>query len=193
VIRQPSGNALLLGVGGSGRQSLSRLASFISDFECFQIEVAKGYGMNEFRDDLRKCLLGSGCEDKPQVFLFCDTQIVNEQMVEAINNVLNSGDVPNLYKLEDMDAISQSCRTACMQAGLQPTKTNLFNTYLTRVKRNIHVVLAFSPVGDAFRTRLRMFPSLVNCCTIDWFAEWPADALYSVAKQQLLADVSVSV
>ncbi|KAF4757736.1 Dynein heavy chain 1, axonemal, partial [Perkinsus olseni] len=188
VIRQPSGNALLLGVGGSGRQSLSRLASFISDFECFQIEVAKGYGMNEFRDDLRKCLLVSGCDNKPQMFLFCDTQIVNEQMVEAINNVLNSGDVPNLYKLEDMDAISQTCRAACTQAGLQPTKTNLFNTYLTRVKRNIHVVLAFSPVGDAFRTRLRMFPSLVNCCTIDWFAEWPADALYSVAKQQLIAD-----
>ena len=60
----------------------------------------------------------------------------------------------------------------------------------------MHVVLAFSPVGDAFRTRrslishnrhehqklkvcpaagLRMFPSLVNCCTIDWFAEWPAE------------------
>ena len=47
------------------------------------------------------------------------------------------------------------------------------------------MVLAFSPVGDAFRTRLRMFPSLVNCCTIDWFAEWPAEALYSVGKQQM--------
>jgi dynein heavy chain len=36
----------------------------------------------------------------------------------------------------------------------------------------MHVVLAMSPVGDAFRQRLRMFPSLVNCCTIDWFSEW---------------------
>jgi dynein heavy chain len=42
-----------------------------------------------------------------------------------------------------------------------------------------------SPIGDAFRTRLRMFPSLVNCCTIDWFSEWPDDALQSVAKQFL--------
>lgn len=49
----------------------------------------------------------------------------------------------------------------------------------------MHVVLAFSPVGDAFRTRLRMFPSLVNCCTINWFREWPAEALYAVAKQQM--------
>jgi dynein heavy chain, axonemal len=46
-------------------------------------------------------------------------------------------------------------------------------------------VLCFSPIGDAFRTRVRMFPSLVNCCTIDWFSEWPQDALLSVAKKFL--------
>lgn len=27
-----------------------------------------------------------------------------------------------------------------------------------------------------------MFPSLVNCCTIDWFTKWPNDALLSVAE-----------
>merc|ERR1719161_1905467 len=76
VLRQPQGNALLLGVGGSGRQSLSRLASFISEYACYQIEVAKGYGMNEFKDDLRQCLLKCGADIKTQTFLFCDTQIV---------------------------------------------------------------------------------------------------------------------
>ena len=39
-----------------------------------------------------------------------------------------------------------------------------------------------SPVGSAFRSRCRMFPSLVNCCTIDWFIEWPKEALLSVSK-----------
>jgi len=42
-----------------------------------------------------------------------------------------------------------------------------------------------SPIGDAFRDRLRKFPSLVNCCTIDWFTSWPADALEAVAAKQL--------
>merc|ERR1719284_1080655 len=90
VLRQPSGNALLLGVGGSGRQSLSRLASFISEFDVYQIEVVKGYGMNEFKDDLKTCLMKCGNDQKATTFLFADTQIVKEQMVEAINNVLNS-------------------------------------------------------------------------------------------------------
>ena len=49
----------------------------------------------------------------------------------------------------------------------------MFNHFISRVRNNLHVVLCMSPVGDAFRTRCRMFPSLVNCCTIDWFTEWP--------------------
>ncbi|CAJ1432850.1 unnamed protein product [Effrenium voratum] len=171
VLSHPSGNVLLLGVGGSGRQSLTRLSTYMNDCECFQIEVAKGYGMTEFRDDVKKCLMKCGVEDKVQVFLFCDTQIVKEDFVEAINNVLNSGDVPNLYANEDMESISGACRQLCQNMGMQPNKANLFSAYLSRVKKNVHVVLAFSPVGDSFRSRLRMFPSLVNCRSLRYDSE----------------------
>jgi len=30
-----------------------------------------------------------------------------------------------------------------------------------------------------------MFPAFVNCTTIDWFSEWPADALLEVADKYL--------
>jgi dynein heavy chain len=185
VLRQPRGNSLLLGVGGSGRQSLARLASFVNNFDLFQIEVAKGYGMNEFREDLKTCLLKAGTENRVQTFLLGDTQIAVEQMVEAMNNILNSGDMPNLYKVEDTETIMNACRAKTQQSGLAPTKTNIFATYVNEVRSNLHVVLAFSPSSEQFRARLRMFPSLVNCCTIDWFHEWPAEALFSVGMQQL--------
>lgn len=41
--------------------------------------------------------------------------------------------------------------------------------FTNRCKANLHIVLCFSPIGSAFRLRLRMFPSLTNNCTIDWF------------------------
>jgi dynein heavy chain, axonemal len=49
--------------------------------------------------------------------------------------------------------------------------------FIQKAKTNIHLVLAMSPIGEDFKRRLRMFPSLVNCCTIDWFLPWPKEAL----------------
>ena len=65
------------------------------------------------------------------------------------------------------------------------TPNALFNMFIERVKSQLHIVLAMSPIGDALRTRLRKFPSLVNCCTIDWIQSWPDDALSSVATRFL--------
>ena len=56
---------------------------------------------------------------------------------------------------------------------------------MKRIRSNLHVVLAMSPVGGSLRTRMRMFPALVNCCTIDWLNPWPDEALMTVAKMFL--------
>nr|XP_013047409.2 dynein axonemal heavy chain 1 isoform X1 [Anser cygnoides]XP_047928500.1 dynein axonemal heavy chain 1 isoform X1 [Anser cygnoides]XP_047928502.1 dynein axonemal heavy chain 1 isoform X1 [Anser cygnoides]XP_047928506.1 dynein axonemal heavy chain 1 isoform X1 [Anser cygnoides] len=185
ILRQAPGNALLLGVGGSGRQSLTRLASHMADYECFQIELSKNYDMTEWRDDMKKIMMKAGLESLPKTFLFVDTQIKNESFLEDINNLLNSGDVPNIYSPDDQEQIMTAMKPVVRELGQQPTKANLMAAYTGRVRSNIHVVLCMSPIGEVFRARLRQFPSLVNCCTIDWFNEWPAEALQCVASSFL--------
>lgn len=49
------------------------------------------------------------------------------------------------------------------------TPTELWAFFTAQCQQKLHIMLCMSPVGDAFRDRLRQYPSLVNCCTIDWF------------------------
>ena len=181
VINQPNGNALLVGVGGSGRKSLTTLAVSIADFKLFQIEISKSYRMNEWREDMKLIMSMAGEKDLPTVFLFDDTQIVMESFLEDVNGILNTGEVANLFTNDELMAIYGTLEKKATAEGVNTGNANdMYAYFIGRCRQNLHVVLCMSPIGDAFRTRLRMFPALVNCCTIDWFTEWPEDALRTV-------------
>lgn len=191
ILRTPRGNALLVGVGGSGRQSLSRVAAFLvkdssgNRMGVFQIEITKQYRLVEFHEDIKRLYARTGIENKPTMFLFTDSQIKEEGFLEDINNILSSGEVPNLYTKDERVGVLDAMRTIAKKSGLSQTAEDLWTLFIERVRANLHVVLCMSPVGDAFRNRTRMYPSLISCTSIDWFHEWPADALREVATKFL--------
>ena len=58
-------------------------------------------------------------------------------------------------------------------------------TFIEWVREYLHICLCMSPVGDSLRIRCRKFPSLVNCCTLNWFDRWPEQALLYVSSEFL--------
>lgn len=155
------------------------------DYECFQIELSKNYGVPEWREDIKNIMMKAGLKNVQITFLFVDTQVVfkvnlsegilkidfqpfrplgltvattlknthtdsfgpaafqikSESFLEDINNILNSGDVPNLYNGDEQERIVTAMKPVVQDLGVQPTKANLMAAYVRRVRSNIHTVL----------------------------------------------------
>lgn len=180
ILRNPLGHALLIGVGGSGKQSLSRLAAFTAGYSLFEIFLTRGYGEAEFRENLKDLYRQLG--KQPVVFLFTDAHAVEEGFLEFINNMLTTGMVPALFEQDEKDGLASTVRDRVKAAGLVETSENCWKFYVNLCRQNLHIVLAMSPSGNTLRTRCRNFPGLVSATVIDWFFPWPEDALRSVAQ-----------
>uniref|UniRef100_A0A3P8V3P1 Dynein axonemal heavy chain 11 n=1 Tax=Cynoglossus semilaevis TaxID=244447 RepID=A0A3P8V3P1_CYNSE len=183
ILESPRGHGLLVGVGGSGKQSLTRLAAYISSVEVFQITLSKGYNIQHLKMDLAGLFLKTGVKNQRVAFLLTDAQIPDERFLVIINDLLASGEIPELFTEEEVEDITSGVRAEVRFLGLLDNKENCWKFFTERVRLQLKVILCLSPVGNVLRTRARRFPALVQCTTIDWFHPWTTDALQSVSHR----------
>ena len=185
LLAMDRGSALLVGVGGSGKQSLTRLAAYISGAFTFQITISKQYNQVALFEDLKALYKVAGLKGQKVCFIFTDAEIKDEGFLEFINQILMTGEVAGLFPKDEMDMILNDMRAVMKREApsIIDTMENLYAFFMGRVRDNLHTCLCFSPVGDKFSTRARNFPGLINGCTIDWFLPWPQEALIAVSTK----------
>lgn len=130
LMRMPRGNALLVGVGGSGKQSITRLAAFTAECSVFTITLTRGYNEILFRDDLK--MLYGMLVVQPVAFLFTDNHVAEEGFLELINNMLTSGIVPALYEESERDAIASSIRDEAVKKGSLDSKEGAWQYFVNK-------------------------------------------------------------
>lgn len=79
--------------------------------------------------------------------------------MEDLNNILNAGDVPNIYAPEELDNIYTAMKPIISDADMAPTKTNMFATYTKRVRSNLHTVITMRSICSLFQLLLTCFSS----------------------------------
>lgn len=146
VLKQDNGHLLLVGIGGSGRQSATKLGTFMNSYELFMIEITKFYTTHDWREDVKKVMLQAGVANKSTVFLFSDNQIKDESFVEDINMLLNTGDVPNIFAADEKAEIVEKMQGAARTEGrrIEATPLAMYNYFIERVKKNLHIVLGMN-------------------------------------------------
>ena len=112
-------------------------------------------------------------------------QVIESSFLEDINGILTSGEVSNLYPPDELAPIRESVRQEVRNAGLPENNDSMYSFFIEKVRSKMHLSLCMSPVGENYRNYVRMFPALVSCTTINWFSEWPPDALKEVATRFL--------
>lgn len=191
ILRQKRGHAMLVGVGGSGRHSLTRLSAYIAEMNCDQLEITRNFTLKDFRNKLKELYEISAFAGKyylKTVLIFSDNDVVHESFLEDVQNTLNSGVVPNLFAPEELNRMREEGKIIkrYKEAGNTNEAPDAVNEwFFNRVKDNMHLSICMSPVGETFRSYCRQYPALINNTTIDWFMPWPEEALIEVAKKFL--------
>jgi len=188
ILDKGRGNAMLVGVGGSGKQCLTKLASFIGKFTTFQIQLTGSYGISNIKEDILMLYTKTGMKGEDYVWLLTDAQIVDDGFLVYINDFLSSGNLPELFGTEEKNDAINAVRGEVKAEGLIDTNDVCWDFFIEKVRRKLHLVFCISPVGDKMRQWCRKFPALINCSVIDWVHSWPQEALTSVAVR-FISDV----
>lgn len=108
------GHIVNVGVGGSGRTSLSILAAYLQGMVVHQVEVGSAYGLHEWREDLRRFCRVAGAAGRPGVLLLGDAQLKDEAFLEDVNSLLNSGEVCPSFRPIPLSKAAVACACDCL-------------------------------------------------------------------------------
>jgi len=180
VLRQPRGNMLLVGHGGSGKQTLCKFSAYAMNTLFNTFNPIRNYKITDFRKDIKDFVAQAGAYRKPTVLLLTDNNVIADFILEDINNLLNTGEIANLFDQQtDWPNITSAVSDYLRSIGKADTIETVLETFIQQTRDYLHIFFCTSPVGDTFRLRVRKFPSLINCSTLNWFIKWPKEALIS--------------
>ena len=195
VLCQPSGNILLLGEGGTGRETSARVAAVLKEATFFSPPVSSSFTFSHWRTEMKSLLKAAGLTGKCSVlFLTMETLNVADFM-QDINMLLTNGSIDGLFSVDERyeitEQVHQYLKSMKAEGEKELTPTELYTKFLERSMDNFHMVIKIPSDTEDMRNLCRTYPEFLAKSVVSHFPEWPDDALLKSAEM-IFEDLAVS-
>ncbi|CRH00097.1 dynein heavy chain, putative [Plasmodium relictum] len=182
IVDNLKSHALLLGIGGCGKTTISKFSCYISSKTFFEMDFSTHCSDNDIKKYLQnifhKCAMKN--ED---IILFLKESKIHDSFFIYVNEYMCSNNIIDLYTKEEKDYIIHNMRNIAKSEGIEGTDNNIFDYYIKKVNNNLHFILCFSPTSNNFRDKSNNFQCILNNTMIDIYDNWEADSLMCVGQK----------
>ena len=179
VLTKPGGSIILLGRSGAGRHLALKLAAFHHKIEVFTPHIGRGYGIKRFKQDLKTILQTCGVENREMIFLLENYQLFHPSFLDMINSLLSSGEVPGLFRREEMAQILTSISEDASENGYGD---NLEKYFYSRTKLNLHITLILDISSPQINSIFDNHPALNSICTTIIMDSWSLNTIQTIPR-----------
>jgi len=184
VLSAPAGSLLLAGRSGVGRRSAVSVAAASLRAILLPLHMGKGYGLKQFRNELKAAMQVAGVEGEQVLLLLEDHNVADDpRYLDMINSVLSSGEVPGLYSTEELEPLLTPLKERATNEGY--SGGNLLSFFARSVYRNLHVVLVMDCTSKSFVQNCESNPALYKECQVVWRERWSESTMLALPKAML--------
>ena len=180
ILTDPGGSALLVGRAGVGRRSCFTLACYMLRIDVFSPKIGREYKAKQFLADLKETVKVAGVQGQPIALYLEEYQLVEPAILEIVNSLLSSGEVPGMFTTQELDAMLNPLKEAYSSTGFR--HRTLYSFFINRVQKNLHIVISLDPSHPDFLLRCESNPALYTRCSIMWMEGWSKAGMSTVSK-----------
>jgi len=174
VLSTPGGHLLLAGRSGVGRRSAATLVAYMLGLQMVTPSVTRDFGVAALKVELKVAIQQAGIAGEPTLLYLEDHQMASDAILEVINSLLSSGEVPGLFTHEELEPMLAPLKEKAADAGIY---RSAYEFFLHQVQLNLHVAVSMDPTNSKFLLRCESNPALYTRCTLLWMGDWTSSSM----------------
>lgn len=188
ILNMPGGNCILVGTPGSGRESLAKIATAMCKQTLLQNDLLNLHDFKSWRKTVKESLREAGGKGHETAFLLNEIELKKEEYLQDIDSLLVLSEIANVFSIEEEYDILEMVRIVaqCGNKNVDVSSQKVYDFFISRCREKLHLILCFSPMGETFREKVHLYPSLLKHCSVHWFDSWPKEALEMISEKYML-------